>query len=484
MEKSRIFWKVINSPSLKYVAIRYITYIIQFLNAILLLRFLGAYKYGIYSFIVLFLSYFVYANFGLNYSLNTLLSVYKYRKQLLQKIWSVCCTLNLILSGIVVVLNILVLWLYPSIFHKYEYVHYAVWILLIGLLININMSYVSVYRIYGKLSKINFQQLIPNLVLLLVMLILRDKLTIYEIVYILSGAQLLSLFMFVYKSPLMLKFSYNKVISIVLIKRGIHLLLQTFSFNFITISATTMVGIFYAAEELGYYSLSNTIVNAIVLALGAFMFLLYPKMLNRFANNSNNEIKSLLKKIRDIYILGADYIALLSLLCIPIVYCYMPQYKSMIECFKILTVSQMVLNSTTGYSQLLIARKLEHKMTMYGIVSVFIVLFCSYGIGYFKCPFYYMSFAVLLGIIIYSYLILYKGISCLQKTTYKDVLIVLFNPAKIMAISVIIVSFILNENYVTPLLALLIMIGMTQHKIAGVIKESCKILSDRNLLSI
>ena len=477
-------FNLLNTPSVKYVIIRYFTYIIQFANAILLLHFLGDYKYGVYSFVLLFLSYFSYANLGLNYSLNTLLSVYKNRKNLLQKIWSVCSTLNLMLACVIALINILVITIYPSIFEKYEYADYAMWMLLAGLLVNLNWLYVSVYRIYGKLWKINFQQLVPNFALFIVVLTLQKQLTIHEILYILVVTQAISLLTFMYKSPLSVSFSYHSLVAIVLVKRGIHLMLQSFSFSFITIAATTIVGVFYVAEDLGFYSLSNTIVNAIVLALGSFMFLLYPKMLNRFANSSISEIGLLLKRIRNIYILGADYIALLSLACIPVVYFFIPQYDGMFQSFKILTVSQIIFNGTMGYSQLLIARKLEHKMTIYGLFSVGVVFGCSLLIGSFKLPFYYIPFAVVTGITLYSYLILHKGISCLKKISCKEILEVLFNRAKIVSISFILVSFFFDENYIMPVLAFFIMLFMTRHKIVNMIKESSQILLNKDLLKI
>lgn len=475
---------IFTTPSVKYVIIRYFTYAIQFVNTIFLLRFLGEYKYGVYSFILLFFSYFTYVNLGLNYSLNTLLSIYKKRTTLLQGIWSVCCMLNLVFSAVVVLANVLIINLFPDLFNKYDYADYALWIMLIGLLININLSYVSVYRIYGKLQKINFQQSMPNLLLFAVMLILRNKLTIHEILYVLAGAQVVSLLMFMYKSPLAINLTYHRVLAIILVKRGVHLMLQSFSFNFITIAATTLVGAFYVAEDLGFYSLSNTVVNAIVLALGAFMFLLYPKMLNRFANGSALEIDQLLKRVRDVYILGADFIALLSLLCIPFASFFVPQYNSMFECFKILTIAQMIFNGTMGYSQLLIARKLEQKMTIYGLLSVCVVLGCSLLIGFVKLSYYYMPFAVVAGILLYSFLILNKGISCIKEVTPKNVLKELFNLPKVASVFVILISFFLRDNYITPVLAFLIMFFMTRNKIVNMIEDAVSILSNKELLKI
>ena len=62
---------LLRSPSSVYVIFRYGTYIVQFLNSILLAKALGDIKYGIYSFVFLIMQYMSYSNLGINESLNT-----------------------------------------------------------------------------------------------------------------------------------------------------------------------------------------------------------------------------------------------------------------------------------------------------------------------------------------------------------------------------------------------------------------------------
>ena len=61
---------LLRSPSSVYVIFRYGTYIVQFLNSILLAKALGDIKYGIYSFVFLIMQYMSYSNLGINESLN------------------------------------------------------------------------------------------------------------------------------------------------------------------------------------------------------------------------------------------------------------------------------------------------------------------------------------------------------------------------------------------------------------------------------
>ena len=68
---------LLRSPSSVYVIFRYGTYIVQFLNSILLAKALGDIKYGIYSFVFLIMQYMSYSNLGINESLNTEYAVSK-----------------------------------------------------------------------------------------------------------------------------------------------------------------------------------------------------------------------------------------------------------------------------------------------------------------------------------------------------------------------------------------------------------------------
>ncbi len=67
----RTFCKLVVAPSSTYVIIRYVTYAMQFANAILLARYLNEFYFGVYSFIMLVMQYMSYSNLGINESLNT-----------------------------------------------------------------------------------------------------------------------------------------------------------------------------------------------------------------------------------------------------------------------------------------------------------------------------------------------------------------------------------------------------------------------------
>jgi O-antigen/teichoic acid export membrane protein len=251
----------------------------------------------------------------------------------------------------------------------------------------------------------------------------------------------------------------------------------------ITMSATTIISYYYTAEELGYYSFANTISINVVLIIQSFMFILYPKILNRLSTASNEDSISLLKQIRDTYILGADFLSVLSLFVIPVIFIFFPQYLGILNSFKILTIAQIILNITNGYSQYLISQKKESIMTKIGVLSIISVIGLCLIFRYFGLPFYYIPFSVCVGTIIYSVLIVTKAYNLLG-LKFTNIFVDFFSIHKILVICIILFSFFANENIITPLLACVYYFIVNRKKIKSTIIISFKTLTNKGILSI
>ncbi len=475
---------IFSSTIVRYLSIRYLTYFIQFINSLLLLHYLSPDNFGIYSFILLLLSYYSYTNVGLNASLNTLLSVHKRRNLLINKIWSVALGLNIFLILIIGILCIIAYLVYPSLFIKYNYSAIALKVYIIGVTINTNLLFVSLYRVFGKFNKINIQQIIPQLSIFFFILLLRNKLSISNVLFILIISNIAVLMIMINKPPLPLKFIYNKTIARNLLIRGFHLMLYNFSFNFITIAATTIVSIFYLSSELGYYSFSNTLSNAIVMITSSIMFILYPKILNQFANLDEKNSFILINKIRDLYILAVDLIGLSTLFLIPIISLYTTKYSLIIATYKILLAAQLVLNNTSGYLQYLIARKQEKVLIIYALYGIVGVIVLGISIANLKLSFHSISLGVLIGVTIYTYFVINHSNKILQiKSTFVQIMKIIFNLPKMIVILTLLASYIFKENIISPIFALTIYFLIKRKKIVLLIDKSNKILKDNNFVN-
>lgn len=480
-----LLFKLYQSSVLRYVIIRYLTYAIQFGNSVLLISLLSKDDFGIYSFVLLLFSYYTYTIVGLNSSVNTLLSVYKNRILLTSKIWSVSLGLFLIYGGITSIVCISALLIFPGFLDKFQYSTYAVNILIIGLLVNLNLLFVSMYRVFGNFFRINLQQILPQATLFLIALYLGKNISVKAIVTILAGAHFLVFLFMLYKSPLSLKPAFNRTVAKVLFFRGLNLMLYGFSFQYITLAATTIVSIFYSKAELGYYSFANVVANAVVMVTASFMFILYPKMLHIFANRNLSESFSFIKKVRSLYTLAVDLVALSSLLVLPLVFILSPSHLPILNTFKILIAAQIILNNTSGFIQFLIAKKREGIVTIYGIAGVITVVFAGVTVSFTNLPFFYLAFCVFFGINLYTLSVVKLGLKNLgEENTILSVIRQVYSYKKILVLFLIFLSVYIDDNLYLPVLAILIYILLNLKEIVILVKESVALFSNNQMVNI
>ena len=215
---------VVSSPSVIYVILRYVTYFLAFVNALLLAKYLGGYEYGIYSFVLLIVSYMAYANLGINESLNTEYSKYKNTLRA-NKIWDTAWSLNLLICLAVSLLWCAVTVLDSDLFANYHFRDYGYLLIVTCLVINLGRIYITYYKLFGKLLKLNIQQILPNITILVLCLVFKTDITVNMIVWALLITNSIALLLFRIGLPQRPKFTIDRAISKVLITRGISLLL-------------------------------------------------------------------------------------------------------------------------------------------------------------------------------------------------------------------------------------------------------------------
>lgn len=474
---------IFKSDFLVYLISRYLAYAFQFINSIILLNYLGEIKYGMYGFGLMIISYISYAHLGLNQSVNTILAIKKSKSELCVKIWNTAFSINLVISIALISINYTILLINDNIAIKYQYPSYSYYIIAIGFLTNTNLLFVSLYRIYGKFLKINVSQLlIPGLVLIGA-IYFKHHLSLKFVFSSIILAHVISFIIFYYKSPIITKISITVKLFKIIILRGLNLMVYNLSFQLITLAATTLISIFYSAEQLGYFSLSVLLSNALVMIVGSMMFLIYPKLLNKFSNNVNSYIKEILNKIQSHYVLSTDLVTLSAIIIIPIFELYFSKYKPINESLKILILAQLVLNSTSGFSAFLIARKKEAKMTKFGFISVIIVALTGTSINALGGTFSYVSFSVLSGMTVYSILILNEGLKQLEEKPTITEIIKIITLNKIIFIFLVIVSFFIKDNLYLPVIAVIFFYMISLKNIIQLVKTVKFIIQDNSILS-
>lgn len=474
---------VLTSGSLLYVFLRYITYALTFINTLLLAKFLGGFEYGIYSFILLVMNYMSYSNLGINESLNTEYAKFKHKK-ISKKIWNTAWSINLIISilGCLIFLSTLVF--HKTIFSEYNFGKYAVVVILTCLIINLERVYITFYKIFGKLLKLNIQQILPNLVLIILILYYRSDINISIIVWSLFITNFISLIIFRLGLSIQPQLKISFRLAKRLITRGISLLMYNFSFYFLILLASSIVSIEYSVTDFGCFSLSNSIANGVIMAGGAFLFIFYPKILNAM-NQPKEKCINTINRIKSIYVIGIDIITVLSIPAVFGISLFFPQYSlSLVRIYSILMIGKCINNATTGYSAYLIANKKENTMTIYAIMSAIIEWIIIRCFTYYGLPMEFVGLGVVMGSMIYTTLIVVSGVKALYGcVNFEQIFKELFGNGNWMVFCILIVFSFLWTNIYFMVVAFLCYYSFNGENINNVVRNGLNIISNKNALN-
>lgn len=472
--------KAFKSSTLQFVFIRYLSYAVIFLNSLLLAKYHGIYMFGIYGFVLMFLQYFSYANLGVNHSLNTILALKKSKSELSTAIWENSLLISVLFSTAIIIVNFALLYFFPNILSKFEYAKYGIAIVFLGVVSNFNNLFLALYRIHSKFLKINFQLLAPQVVILFVLLF-NSQVSIELIVRCMLITNLISLILFIYKSPLKLKLNYHKKIISNLLNRGISLLLYNMSYNFIMIASATLVSIFYIVSDFGQYKFAQTISSAIFMAAGAFSFVFYPKMLNRISTKNKEEVLIFIKEMKDIYIGALNFLSFTFLLIVPVILMLFPEYTGMLNVFKLLLIAQVFSNQSNVYKTYLISKREEKYLTYYGFLSIIIVVITGLMFSIYKLPFEFVALSVVLGSGFYSYMSIRKSLLFIGKSDggfIKEIL----SYKLLIPLFIVLASILWNDNFVLPILSFLVYVILNISESKLIFKGFVRIVNDKRII--
>lgn len=474
---------VFSSPSVIYVILRYVTYFLAFVNALLLAKYLGGYEYGIYSFVLLIVSYMAYANLGVNESLNTEYSKYKNTPRA-NKIWDTAWSLNLLICTSVSILSFAVAVADNDLFADYHFKDYGYLLIVTCLVINLGRIYITYYKLFGKLFKLNVQQILPNITILVLCLVFKTDMTVDMVVWALLLTNAVALLVFRIGLPQRPKFSIDKAISKVLIARGVSLLLYNLSFYLMILFASSLVSANFEVTEFGCFSFANSLVNGVIMAGGAFLFIFYPKILNQMEGD-DRRIESNIRRIKSIYVVGIDMICLLSILCVYAISFWYPQYSmKMVQIYGILILGKCLNNATTGYSAFLIARKKEAHLAVYGFCSVGVVWAASSIFLRHKLGIEYVALAVTIASFVYSSCVVIEGVRALyRKVSFRSYVYEIFgNGSWLNMLLLVLFSFVWPNPYFL-LGAIVLYYILNFNNIKRAIASGLDIMTNKNALN-
>ena len=474
----------IKSSFTRFIIIKYVTFFIQFINSILIAKLLGPYAFGIYSFLTLVIQYFSYSGLGINYSLNTTIALKKSKKKLTIKIWQNSLGIMILVNFSLLIIGVLLHYVEVGSFSKYSYWNYHWWVIALTILYNFNLLFVNLFRVYGKLNEISFYEGIGPIFILIALIYYNKDILVIHIVYCLVLKNLISLIIFAFRSPLPNLYKFDIRISRILILRGINLLIYNLSYLFIMLSARSLVSIFYTVEDLANYSFANSLSNNLLMIAGVFSFLFYPKMIHKLGIEKNTEnIIQYINRFNSFYLEGINALTFFSMLVLPLMDIFLGEYSRITTVFIIIIVSQLLINSSLGYSIYLIAIKKESNLTRIGLLAILIITLFGTITSILNFSLEFMTLGVLIAGFFYLYNVIYTSARLMnfQKSVFK-LMYDCFGWSKIIPLITLISSTLVDNQMLLIAISLLLYVLLNTKKLILVIKDSIPIMFNKSLL--
>lgn len=387
-----------------FVVSRYISYFVLFFRGILIAKFLGTFLFGIWGFLMLTQQYLAYTGLGLPYAISVELSVEslndkgKQAKYIGNSLF-LTAVISLILIGIAALIHVENL----PIFTKYNFQNY---VFLISLVVGLNhffRLFINIYRAIGSLWRIIVAEFLNALIPLIVLLIYRDSPSIIiALLLSLAGSNLIGVGILSIKSPFPITPQFDFELIKYTVSKGIPLLIYNLGFALIFIAGKTIVSIFYSIEELGVFTLANSITNAVLLGFQAITWAVAPSILMKTRTQiPDTQAREIVDKVNELYSTTVFLIVYCIILSTPLLTLVLPEYAAVIPLLNILLLMQAVLSVVFGYNSIAIARNHAPTVARISIVSAMIVIIVTAAIGYLHFPLLWLALTMLVGSLLF-----------------------------------------------------------------------------------
>ncbi len=406
---------VFKNKVILFVFSRYGTYLIHFINSLLIAVYLGPFYLGIWGFITLVTSYMHHVNFGIADAVTAIVSVHKSKDVYVEKVIGTAITMLLGLSLIAIVLFSINAIFNLDLGSRYSFATYAPVVVLIGVLAYFNNLFNHIFRAFGKLFEIAFSQSIFPLLMLSAIILFRDNELLWAMLLANFTAFLLAFIMYVARAPVKLKPTFSADLFKTIQTKGWHLFIYNTSFYFIVISTRSFVSGYYSVVEFGFFTFAFSLANVMLLFLQSMAYLVYPKMLNRFASGKTSQNIELLQKLRDAYVTTSHLLIHIAILLFPFFLILFPEFTDATDAFKLIALSILLYTNSFGYSGLLIAKGFEKQISRLSFSALIInVISAVILIKAFSVPFSMVVLATMFSYFIYVYMVGKLGMKMLE----------------------------------------------------------------------
>jgi O-antigen/teichoic acid export membrane protein len=407
--------RVLGNSVIKYILGRYGTYFIQFVNSIFIAILLGPYYLGLWGFITLVVQYFNLINFGIPLSLNALASVEKGDEEKVSDIFN---TSNVMLIALFLIIGLLFLantFLDLKIGDKYHFDEYAIIVFFIVGINNLLTNFFNIFRVYGKLVEIAFNQTAFPILMLVCILFFKGEHLLWSLVWSNLIAFVASFLLYIWKCPVKLKFKFKLKIAKDLQRKGWYLFVYNTCFYLILMSVRSVISTYYQVSEFGFFTFSFSLANVILLLFQSFATLIFPKVLNKLSKSSHEECYDFIQRIRNSYIGLSHLLVHFVILFFPIFLYFFPKYNSILPCFRLITLTLVLFTNSLGFQDLLIAKNRERLLSLISLITLLVNVGLAYLLVRLNVGYEFIILSTTVSMFGFSFYVSKIGLNILEK---------------------------------------------------------------------
>ena len=408
--KNKIFW---------YLASRYMVLGIQFLASIFLAVKLGAYYFGIWSFILLLVNIGSSCNWGIGSAATILLVQNKEDQSLCSRY-----TFNSLLLVLLTFIPPVLIAGYDRIIGipvlaKYHLGNLIYAVTAIVLLQYVCNFFINVFRVKNRIVEIIIQQSLWPVCMLLAVFFAQGKnlLTLLTVSYI--AALLIPVIIFISKKQVCFTGKPEKSLMKEIAKKGFFLFLYNACFLFIVLTTKLQVSYFYSVQEFGYFAFACALAQGIMLLLDSLIFLLFPKMIDMLKGNDTQKIIAGINLLRKNYILPLHLLFYTVLAVSPVFFYFLPQYAQSYRPFVLILFTLLMYSHCFGYNSYLLAQNKEKEFTAIVFGALILNNMIVYALIWFNCKFELVILGTLSAYTIYSVIVNCYVLYCLKERDLK-----------------------------------------------------------------
>ena len=397
--------RVLNNKVFNYVFSRYAIYALQFINTLMLAKLLSPYNFGIWSFTQLIIMYFSHIDFGIPNSFNALSSIYKKNTKFVTFNFNAALLLIMLICVLVIGFFVVTSLLDLKIGVKYKFDNYSIYVLIIILLSYFNKLLMFLFRVYSRFKEITFFQVSVPITIFGTYIFFQEDL-VHHLLVGMIFANIASLLLFLYNSPLKIKLNFSKKLLTQIQKSGLYFFIYNASFYFILLTTRGVVGYFYTVEEFGLFNFAFSLANIIELILSAFVFLIFPKMINSLAHSDDETAFNSINIMQSNYTILVSLMSYIAIILFPIFIIFFPDYQNSVMAFNAVLLTKLIYTNCFGAPVLLMARKKERKIAGVAFFALVINMLATLSIVYFfNMSYYYVILVTGIAYILYVLII-------------------------------------------------------------------------------